>query len=116
MVSEDVVLRVSGAYGVNIDFCRLFLNRIPDRIYVSDFVVALYFKLSDEVLEMLRYGLIDITDGKEVMRLFSMDGDNFHFVSAVVTGSGLFSMRRLKCKSFSWFTPDLKRFVYFKRR
>nr|WAE43292.1 MAG: hypothetical protein [Microviridae sp.] len=116
MVSEDIVLRVASAYGLNLVICRSFLNLVENRIFVNDEVLGLYFKLDDDTLELLKYGLIDITDGKEVMRLFSMDGDNIHFVSAVSTDRGLFALRKIDCKSVSWFTPNLDKFVYFKRR
>lgn len=116
MISEDVVLKVSGAYGQNVDLVRCFLNRCKDRIFISNDVIALYFLLDDYHLDMLRYGLFDITRGDVVFKLLGLSGSNVHFFGVVGSSRGVLSLRSFPAKSFSWFSRDLSKFVYFKRR
>ena len=62
MINEDIVVRVADSYSCDVNACRAFLQRIGDRIFVNERVIALYFKVDDETLEMIHYGLFDLED------------------------------------------------------
>lgn len=90
---------------------------VPDRVLWYGGSACLFLCLNDFELFMVKYRFFDVCDSKVLTRLFRSNGRNVHVLSVV--GSGVGSLKCLAdmfcCKSLSWFSPDMSRFIYFKR-
>lgn len=115
-MDNNLVVKFAYSFGLNVVDCRVFLELCKRRLFVNSHMIAVYCLVDDDTLAMIQYGLIDLTCGEEVLRLLSMDGENVHFLGVVGDFKGLLGLRNFKCKSISWFTPDMSKFVFFKRR
>lgn len=102
-----------------------FLNIYNDRIIrIEDGkepkAIGIYLRLTDESLEMIRTGKIDMRDSKTINRLYKENGKNIHFFlcaaeNMIAIRKGIKKMiLRENPRTISWLEPDMKR-IFIRR-
>jgi hypothetical protein len=85
-------------------------------------LVAFYFKLTDELLELLKKGNLDLTKEEGVNLAFMSNGNNVHFILCVADGirpirQGIrLTIEKEKPKTISWYNPEMSKLNIFKVR
>ena len=105
------------------DTLRLGLDNHPEKIIVVEDGdikgVAVFLTLTDRTYEDLEN--LDVTDVGIIKRLLSENGRNVHFILLAADSIGTIlhglrmTMRKIKPKTVSWFSPDMKVLHKFKR-
>lgn len=132
-MSNDEILEVTdflyrGYPGFNKAFPRWKLLSLIDRHTDKVAVIrdggikgaALYLKLTDNSLNMIDLGVVNIELPEVITELIKENGDNLHFVAVLADGAktvlkGLKEViRKENPKTVTWFKPDMDRVHYIK--
>lgn len=104
---------------------NLFVEKFFDNmIYVvsdGEIVgVSAYIMVSDEMLDMIRHKIVNLSDTNGFSQALESDGDNIHFFCVAVNETRFMRkglrkiMRDKKPKTVSWFNQDITEFNCYK--
>lgn len=84
-------------------------------------LVAFYQKVNNKIFRLLKNRKLDMTNPKNMIKIFKSSGDNIHFLFAISKGmkflrEGIKQVReKHHPKTISWYSPDMTQFHCFKR-